>query len=922
MYKKKLIEVALPLEAINVASVREKSIRHGHPSTLHLWWARRPLAACRAVLFAQLVDDPSAHQDEFPTEKDQERERQRLFQIIEDLVLWENTNNETVLESARAEIRNSCGNDLPTVYDPFCGGGSIPLEAQRLGLTPIASDLNPIPVLIGKCLVQIPQSFSEVGPIAASGNPDLGFAHGNCSYGLSSDLVHYAEIIRERVHDKIGENYKDVQVTDGTGSRKTVVAWIWCRTVSSPHPACRGVHVPLAKSFWLSKRGGAREWVEPVIDREKLEYSFVVRHDGEPTVNGTVHRTSATCLISGQPITLDYIQNEGKAGRLGTRLMAVVAEGNPGRVYITAGPEEESLSKIAVPEDVPHCEIEHWRSCTNCVVYGMDTFEKLFTSRQLVCLTTFSNEIKNLYSQILKDCISHGMEDDNIPLKDDGRGARAYAEAITTYLSTALSRLADRSSSMCGWDTGYAKIRNTFGRQAIPMVWEFAEGNPFSNSTGNWMSCVEWIKKVILRSIPTPTGTIFQSDARKTTQKPASVVISTDPPYYDNIPYSNLSDFFYMWLRRTMQDVFPELFSTVRVPRTEELVANQFRLGGKDKAERFFETGMEDALSNISRVSKTEYPITIYYAFKQSEIKKEGVSSTGWATFLQSVISSGLMINGTWPLRTEMANRQMAIGTNALASSILLTCRHLPENASVTTRGDFIKDLRQSLPDALVQLQGANIAPVDMAQASIGPGMAIFTRYSKVLESDDTPMTVKTALQLINQALDEYLSEQEADYDADTRFAITWFETHGMERGPYGAAEILAIARGVAVTGVVESGILEARGGNVRLLSREEMLDDWDPATDKRLTIWECAQYLIRSLEKEGEAAAADLLSRLASRGEVARDLAYRLYGICERNSWAEEGQAYNGLVVAWPEIVRLAAQERPAGPAEPELEL
>ena len=927
-YRKKLIEVALPLEAINAASAREKAIRQAHPSSLHLWWARRPLAACRAVLFAQLVDDPSANPDEFPTEEDQERERQRLFRIIEDLVLWENTNNEMVLERARAEIRKSCGDDLPPVYDPFCGGGSIPLEAQRLGLKAYGSDLNPVAVMISKAVVEVPPKFAGHPPVNPKARSELkrgGVWNVKGAQGLAEDVSYYGKWIRDEAEKRIGHLYPQVDLPpEHGGGTATVIAWIWAKTVASSNPICEKAQVPLVKSFELSRKANQHFWVEPIIDASRKRISFRVKQTQHPEIRKTVERTSATCILSGEVMSLDYIQQEGQAGRLGSALMAIVAKKTRGRIYLDPNEQHEKTALDVECDDRSLCSIDHWRSCTNCVVYGYENFGHLFTNRQLVALTTFSDLIKEVREKVLIDAQASGLNSDNKRLSADGSGADAYADAVTLYLTFILDKLADLGNSFCPWEPIAQCPRHLFGRQAIPMVWDYAEANPFSESSGSWHTLVKGVSKALETCFPTTlnlqAGKIFQADAMQPFEGVPAPLISTDPPYYDNIPYSNLSDFFYVWMRKSLTTIFPELFRTIQVPRLAELVANQSRHGGARNAERFFLDGMTSAIGNMVERSAIEFPTAIFYAFKQSEVSSQGVSSTGWATFLEAVVKSGFTIVGTWPIRTENATRMMGQGSNALASSIVLVCRKRAENAPITIRSDFLKALKQELPAALKLLQYGNIAPVDMAQASIGPGMAIFTRYQQVLESDDSPMTMKTALQLINQALDEYFSEQEAEYDPDTRFAITWFETHGMETGPYGTAETLATARGVAVAGVVEAGILEARGGNVRLLRRDEMPDEWDPATDKRLCVWECTQHLIRVLETEGEGAAADLLGRLGARGEVARDLAYRLYGICERKKWAEEARAYNGLVIAWPELTRLAARGGPSGPAQEEL--
>ena len=952
--KKKLIEVALPLEAINVASAREKSIRHGHPSTLHLWWARRPLAAARAVIFAQMVDDPSGHPERFPTEAAQERERQRLFRLIEELVKWENTTNETVLQQARDEIwqswRLTCAENrdhpraaelfdtdkLPAFHDPFAGGGSLPLEAQRLGLESYASDLNPVAVLINKAMIEIPPKFAGRAPV----NPESrrGTAHSGSwkgAAGLAEDVRYYGKWMRDEAEKRIGHLYPKIEITADmaderpdlkkyVGRKLTVIAWLWARTVKSPNPAFAHVDVPLASTFMLSTKAGKEAYIDPVIEGDGYRFSVRVGKpkDAEAAKNGTkLARANFVCLMSRAPISGDYIKAEGKSGRMGARLMAIVAEGERGRVYLSPTPEHEAAACKAEPVWKPELTISGSTQYLGVKPYGMDRFDQLFTDRQLVALSTFSDLVGEARVRIQNDAIILGLSKNECSFDGGGTGAIAYAQAIGVFLGFATSKVADRNSALNTWATLREHVANTFKRQALAMTWDFSECNVFSESSGNFEGGITSIFNALLSLGFSGQGSSKQSDA-STQLISLAKVVSTDPPYYDNVPYADLSDFFYVWLRRSMRPVFPELFATLAVPKAEELVAFAYRHNGKAGAEAFFLNGMTQAMHRLAEQAHPVFPVTIYYAFKQSESESvAGTASTGWETFLDAVIHAGFAISGTWPMRTELERRMRGMDSNALASSIVLVCRKRPADAPITTRHDFLKALKSELPAALKTLQHGNIAPVDMAQATIGPGMAIFTRYAQVLESDDRPMTVRTALQLINQALDEYLSEQEGEYDADTRFAITWFETHGMDEGPYGVAETLATARGVAVRGVQEAGILIAKGGKVRLLRREDLPADWTPATDARPTVWEAAQHLIRTMETKGEAAAGVLLPQLGALADTARDLAYRLYGICERKKWAEEALAYNALVIAWPELTRLAAQGSVRRPVAGDLE-
>jgi putative DNA methylase len=969
--KKKLIEVALPLEAINIASAREKSIRHGHPSTLHLWWARRPLAAARAVIFAQMVDDPSAHPDIFKTDKAQEKERQRLFRIIEELVKWENTTNDTVLQQARDEIwqswRYTCAENaghprakelfdrykLPGFHDPFAGGGALPLEAQRLGLESYASDLNPVAVLINKAMIEIPPRFAGKPPVhppnetlsprgRGQGEGTMFAKEWKGAQGLAEDVRYYGQWMRDEAEKCIGHLYPKIEVTAAMvqerpdlkkyeGQKLTVIAWLWARTVKSPNPAFANIAVPLASTFMLSTKAGKEAYVEPILlpplpqgegrGEGGIGYRFTVKvgrpKDVEAAKNGTKLSRGANfkCLMSDTPIASDHIYGEANAGRMGARLMAIIVEGDPGKIYLAPTPEIEAIALTARPTWKPEVAMPENPRWFSPPLYGLKTYGDLFTPRQLVALTTFSDLVQEARERVKTDAIAAGLPDDGKAFEKVGAGATAYADAVGLFLSFSGSRMADRHSSLCRWDpnpSGYApKIANTFGRQALPMVWDYVEGNPFSPSSGNLLDAVGWIVKVIEKSLPANVaGSASQMDARLQ-EFSRSRVVSTDPPYYDNIGYADLSDFFYVWLRRSLKPVFPDIFATLAVPKAEELVATPYRHGGKEKAEIFFLDGMTQAMHRLAEQAHPAFPVTIYYAFKQAESDgDDGTTNTGWDTFLAAVIEAGFAISGTWPMRTELSNRMIGSGTNALASSIVLVCRQHSTTAPTATRREFVAALKAELPQALAHLQAGNIAPVDLAQAAIGPGMAVYTRYAKVLDAEGKPLTVRAALALINQTLDEALAEQEGDFDADTRWALTWFEQTGFAEGDYGVAEQLSKSKNTAVAGLVEAGILLSKAGKVRLLKPAELPTDWDPTTDKRLTVWEMVHQLIRVLEAGGEPAAAALVAKLGSQAETARELCYRLYTLCERKKRAAEAMAYNGLVQSWPEITRLASEK------------
>lgn len=944
-YKKKLIEVALPLKAINEASAREKSIRHGHPSTLHLWWARRPLAAARAVIFAQMVDDPSEHPEKFPTEEAQEQERQRLFKLIEELVQWENTTNENVINQAREEIwkswRATCEENkdhpqaaelfnpekLPAFHDPFAGGGALPLEAQRLGLKSYASDLNPVAVLINKAMIEIPPKFANKPPINPESRKQKGITVGSWkgAQGLAEDMLYYGRWMRDEAEKRIGHLYPKVEITEGMaqersdlkpyiGQKLTVIAWLWARTVKSPNPAFAHVEVPLASSFMLSTKAGKEAYVEPLI--ESSNYCFTVKvgkpKDIETAKNGTKLARGANfrCVMSGSPLKPDYIKAEGIAGRMGARMMAIVAEGDRSRVYLPPTSEMEEIALQAQPTWEPNVEIPPDRRSMFTPLYGLTHFSHLFTSRQLVALTKFSDLVQEAREKVKQDALTAGMPDEGDGLEKGDSGAQAYSDAITVYLAFLISQIVNHSSSACGWNSANTQMRSVFARQAIPMVWDFAESNPFCDSSGSFNNLFERQVKGFTTLGMGPSGLASQVDANNQTTS-AEKIVSTDPPYYDNIGYADLSDFFYVWLRRSLRPVFPDLFATLVVPKVEELVATPYRHGSKEAAEKFFLNGMTNAMHRLAEQTHPAFPVTIYYAFKQSEIEKEGISSTGWETFLDAIIHANFSLNGTWPIRTEKEGRVIGNDTNALSSSIVLVCRKSDPNAPTATRRDFLNALKSEIPNALKYLQRGNIAPVDLQQAAIGPGMAIYTRYSRVLDAQGKALSVREALTLINQILDEVLAEQEGDFDADSRWALAWFEQFGFAEGEYGVAETLSKAKNTSVFGMVEAGILTSKGGKVSLLKPNELPEDWDPARDSRLTVWEMVHHLIRVLEAGGESAAAEMVTKLGSKADTAKELAYLLYTFCERKNRAQEALSYNALVQSWPEIMRLSREEK-----------
>ncbi len=900
MIKKKLIEVALPLDVINKAAIKDKGITHGHPSTLHTYWARRPSVACRAVLFAQLVDDPSSHPDKFPTIKDQSNERNRLFKIIEELVKWENNSNLNVLKIANDEIQKSCQNNLPIIWDPFSGGGTIPLEAQRLGLSSFGSDLNPLSVLIGKATLEIPVFFNDKEPIHPNVKKKLIY---NNLDGFSEDVKHYAQYMKERAFQKIGNFYPKVRYTNQNGTNEAVViAWIWTRTIPSPDPALNGLQVPLVRSFDLSKKKGKETWIIPKVNGNKYSFEIGSKKNGDKRgdLDGTVNKNGGICLVSKSPMPLTYIREQAKLGNMGQKLMAIIAEEKSGQVFLPPSIDHENIAFNVKRPEVYDIDLPEKAMGYRIQAYGMKTYADLFTDRQLLVLNCLSELINDVRKQIHKDALASGLSSDQTALNKGGFGARAYAEAISVYLAFGISRSANYGSSLTAWGDGF--IVNTFGRQALPMVWDFAEGNPFSNSTGNFLGAINWITRTFdffPKKISKIKNKVYQQDAQ-TINFPKNTVISTDPPYYDNIGYADLSDFFYMWLKQSLKIVYPELFSILATPKAEELVASPFRHGDKENAERFFLSGMKKSIKNMAENSSAIAPTTIYYAFKQTEIEKEGISSTGWATFLEAVIEAGYSIVGTWPMRLERITG-LKSGKNVLATSVVLVCRKREDALGTITRAEFVRQLKIELPDALANLKAANISPADIPQSSIGPGIGIFSRYQAVLENDDSHMSVKTALQLINREL----GDEEGEYDSETSFAITWFEQNGFNVGDFGSANNIANAKGISVNTLVHSGVAQSSGGRFSLLDRASLEDDWNPTTDKNLTIWECCQYLIKTIENKGEFETAKLMKQMGSgRAESAKELAYTLYDIAaNKRKDANEATAYNGLIAVWSEL-------------------
>ncbi|MBQ7190577.1 MAG: DUF1156 domain-containing protein [Kiritimatiellae bacterium] len=925
---KKLIEVNLPLKDINEAAAREKSIRHGHPSTLHLWWARRPLAAARAVIFAQMVNDPGGERGwaKGLTKEEAEARRQKLFGIIRDLVKWENTNNEEVLARAREEIwkswRETCAlnkgvpgfdpEKLPAFHDPFAGGGTLPLEAQRLGLESYASDLNPVAVMINKAMIEIPPKFAgraPIGPIPKGEEPPDEFATWPGATGLAEDVRRYGYWMREEAKKRIGHLYPPVEITKEmaksrpdlkqyVGQKLTVIAWLWARTVKSPNPQFAHVDVPLVSSFVLSAKAGKEAYVQPIVEGDKWHFEVRVGKPPKGAELGTTlgKRKGFRCVLTDTPIDYNYIRDYGKEHGLGQTLFAVVLDGPSGRIYIEPTPDMEELAKSAKPSWKPSTPLPDNPRDFKTPNYGLTTYGDLFTDRQLTALNTFSDLVQEARKEVI------GISSDT-----------TYANAIVTYLTFAVDKSADYWSSICTWHSSGEKMRNTFGRQAIPMSWDYAEVNPLCESTGNWRAMVDWIVKVVGFFPSQKNGNAVQTDAQ-TQEISREKVISTDPPYYDNIGYADLSDYFYIWMRRGLRDIYPELFSTMATPKTEELVATPYRHGGKEAAELFFMDGMTAAMHNLATLSKPSFPVSIYYAFKQSETDDSGTSNAGWESFLEAVIRAGFAITGTWPIRTELENRMIGSGANALASSIVLVCRKRAEDAITISRPQFLKELRVEMHVALMDMTNGDaehgaIAPVDLQQAAIGPGMGVYSKYKAVQKMDGSKMSVHEAMLEIMKEIDSFLNPDTAlkDVDSSTRFFVEWFKVHGFDDGPFGEAQTLATAKNTTVQHMVDSGVAVSGGGKMRILNWEEYPDDpdYDPREDDNLPLWEACHRIIRELKTGSERKAATLLAKMPAKlSDGIYHLAYYLYDFCTKQGDAANARVYNALATSWEDVL------------------
>lgn len=761
------------------------------------------------------------------------------------------------------------------------------------------------PLFAGKAAVN-PESRSRANIDSWAGNN-----------GLAADVEYYGAWMKEEAQRRIGHLYPKVRVpAEQGGGEATVIAWLWARTVKCPNPAC-GHEAILVRSFDLSKKKG-KEWhVEPICEGGEVRFEVA---PGKATQNGTVNRRGATCVHCGAPIAFDHIREESREGRIGAKLMAIVAEGQRGRIYIAPDEAQITAADVPMPDDYPQGKLAYYPGHLNTNVYGLDEFWKLFTNRQLTALTTFSALVGEAQRKAELDAVAAGLPDDGIGLDDDGIGARAYGEAIGVYLANLVDQLANHNSSICSWHARNTQLRNVFSRQAIPMTWDYAESNPFCNSSGCFDNLFIRMTEAFqgLPSIVSKPGIARQFDAQSDNGM-RGILVSTDPPYYDNIGYADLSDFFYVWLRQSLRRTYPKLFSTMLVPKHEELVATPYREDrGKEGARTFFEEGMFHTFKQVYEYARQDVPVTIYYAFKQSETETsndvESTASTGWETMLSAIIRAGFSITGTWPMRTEMASRMIASGTKALASSIVLVCRKRPEDAPMGTRRDFVMALKRELHTALDELRSSNIAPVDLAQSAIGPGIGVYSRFSQVLEADGSPMTVRAALQIINQELDAYFSDQDGELDRESRFCVDLYTQKAFDTISFGEADVLARAKNVSIEGLAAKGLLASAKGKVHLLDRNEVSEQVSFASPA----WLITQQLTHALEDGGVTACAKLLvGALGGKADGAKALAYRLFTIADKKNWQQEAFAYNSLVTAWPEIQSKAAQLAAEAPTQ-----
>lgn len=889
-YKKKLIEVALPLDEINDASSKEKSIRQGHPSTLHLWWARRPLASCRSVLLAQLIDDPSEHLDKFPTKKQQDRERQRLMDLIAQAAPWKSIENQNLISDLKKEIAASKADEV-CVLDPFSGGGSIPLEAVRLGLHAVGGDLNPVATIISKATAAIPKKFSGMKPKHPNAQSRTDYVGLD---GLSEDIRCFGDDLLSIMKSKIGKYYP--KVTGPKNESLDVVAWLWVRTVKSPNPAFSDVEVPLVRQNFICTKEGNRSWVKVKFDKKNRKIVLVIESeragDHPPELEKYAEALNFKDFASGGSIPQNYIRETANSVGLGYMPLAIVASGGRNRLYLSFS--NDSLVEVPSSEFLDEHDAPRISGYFNPPLWGHKTFGSLFHSRQKFALQTFSEEVLNMKNHVQK--ITRDEE---------------YTKFILLYLTLGVGRIANRLSSFTIWNPEGETIEQTFSEQGVPMVWDFAEPNLLGDATGSWSKSLEYIYKVVQR-LPTGHAEIINESAAKLKVSGGRpIVISTDPPYFSSITYADFADFFYLPFRSILKEIYPDIFRTITSPKTEEAVAAWHRFDGdKAKASQHFKTQLGAALKNSSAMADDAFPLTIYYAFKSTEISKgsEGIASA-WESILDIIIDAGLQVVRTWPLRTERISGRKA-SKNVLASSIVIVCRKIKNRDSAITQREFISEVKKVLPNAIELLKEQRINPADLPQAIVGVGMEIFSKYRAVIDSSDKKLTVRDAISIINDLSESTTSKSAFSFDEFTQWALLWLQINGFNEGEYGEALKIAQAKSVDLDLAKDRGIIESKSAKIKLVAPSKLVPEKFESKVSTASLWEISTVLASTLAQHGEYATATLLSETKADVQTVRDVSYRAFELCEKHKTSSDAILFKGLIESWDEIVKASKSE------------
>jgi putative DNA methylase len=883
--KRKLIEVALPLDEINAACKADKDRKTGTIRNLHKWFAPMPLPAWRALLFATLIDAPG-----------NEADRAQLLDIIKRLVkhgadLPDNAD----LAEATQVLSEAWNGETPVVMDPFCGGGSTLVEAQRLGIQSLGSDLNPVPALVSRTLTELLPAQHGLPPThPPESHTQALFGHSSVAQdyeGLAEDFRYYATGVLDKVRETTKENYPLRQ-------GENPVAWIWARTARCVNPAC-GIRTVLVTTWWLSKKPGDLAWIEHTVADGQVHLRVVGNQaSGSPPEPPKAPRgTTFQCLACGSLVSDSQLIEQGRRGEIGYRLLAVAATVDGRRVYRDPLPGEESTAlAVRIPDDLPNvAQSDDTRSFSG-PRYGFPNFTDLFMPRQLATLSAFADETARLYATLLM-----------------GGTNEARATAIVTLLGLAVGQLALVGSTETRWRlrvAAHAKAEGAFSRNDLRLNWDFAETYFASASVGDWLETVNSMIRAFEYAAH-GVGKVLKADARVArADRPA--LVATDPPYFDAIDYADLSDFFYIWHRRALRGIHPDLYSTVATPKSGELIASARRHhNDKDAAREYFVEGFTQTFGNLSRSLHPDLPLVVVYASKE---QRAGDEETRWSAILTAILAAGLEVTSTWPIHGTGSSRMIGIGANAVASYIVMTCRPRPSGAGATSLNEFARTLRRELGPAVRDLQSSSILPIDLAQAAMGPGMQIFSRYREILDQNGRRVPVEQALRLINQALSEILDEQEGELDPESRFAVRWWEQHHWEPGPFGDADKAARPLGIAVEDVVAAQIAAADVGTVRLAGRGSLNRDWQPAADSRPTAWEAVHHLAdRLIDGGGELDAARLMADLGDFRDSAMALVYRLHDIAARRGWTDDQERYNALIHSWADLVKLGASQSAA---------